>query len=275
LNLLFSDRVFDVAMALAKYREQGNHSVTTYFATHPGDGTTETSYNDTIIMLKQILNLTTEVQQIDNGTIGGLILRTGLKTYNEDLKAFQEVFGPIENLNFKIGIEISEEEFNKNFDFFKKMSFIVVVPRYILKYDAENLQYNAEISAERILDTCEKFVKDAKTRKIEAEILCRVSYPSEIAENANKDVTRSTLKGFSAFWCKIVQKLSSGETEANIIMRSAFDESPNAFPHSSSKARELHYGWWNTSHLTSGIKFGEKIDGKDIKYFLLNIEKNY
>jgi len=269
----FPEQLSNATIGIAKYRKDGNRSTKTFFATHPGNNQ-EVSYNDTIKLLKQTLNLTIEIRKIDPEALGGIILKTNLGNFSDEIRAFREVFGPISQLQFVLGMEIPESVFNLNPRVLRKLSFIIIP----IEFDLGNA---AERSAETVLTKCNGISQLAISRNISAEILCRVKYPSEGSQTINGAVVTSTLGDFYRFWCTLVNQLNDGKYHARIIMRSAFDESRKAFPgmaqNGDPHSTEYHYGWWKRAlqSSTEEVKLFEKIDCKSLYHRLKMVAGEY
>jgi len=208
-------------------------------------------------------NIIATVNQIDPGTITGMIYKSYLRTYDEVLLAIETVFGPIESAPIDIGYLVPETHFKKTNTFFKKLKFMIIEVEGYFAIDPLQL-------ADSVMRRCEAHQENAKSRGIHAEILCIVHHPSE---GFSPSGTVASLENFYSFWCRIVEKLKTGTTHAKIIMKSSFDKGLNAFSHEISQANPYliyyHLGWWkrNSDSKFDESAYTEKIESKDYLIF--------
>jgi len=228
----------------------------TYVANHPGDG--NLAFNETVDLLKEFADMITTINNIAPGTINGMVYKSNLPTYDEVLLAIETVLGPIESAPVDIGYLLSESEFEKTNTFFKKLKFMIITMKV-------NLAISPLQLVDSIIRRCKAYQENAKARGIHAEILCRVYYPSE---GLSDDGTTANVENFYSFWCALIEKMNSGSNNAKIIMKSAFDQSLNAFPKEGSPNPYLtdsNLGWWKRNSDAKGDEsvYTEKIECKD------------
>jgi len=250
--------------ATAQKSRSSHRFLKTYVANHPGEG--NLTYIETVDSLKEFANMITTVNSIAPGTISGMVYKSDLPTYDKVLLAIESVLGPLESAPIDIGFLLSETEFEKTNTFFKKLKFMII-----------NLKVNLAINPLQLVDSiirrCEAYKENAKARGIQAEILCKVRYPSE---GVSEDGTPASLERLYSFWCGIVEKLNKGTTNSKIVMKAAFDNGPNAFAKEGSPnpyLTDFNLGWWrrNSDSKVDESAYTEKIECKDYRYLLLNL----